>query len=172
MKVFYSGLFLYCGFLVYAQKSFVQITGKTNMNSFKCTNSEFKAPNDTLLFAKRKLPTIPLKVADFNCNIKMMNIDFQKALDVSKYPYLTIQFLSFEKLKSHYIARVEVKVMDVIKLYDIVFTFKEGKLHGKKDIKFSEFNITPPRKMGGIIKVKDNLSLVFAMNTKFSNVDH
>lgn len=75
-----------------------------------------------------------------------------------------MKLISFTKQKATYNAQVEVKMMNQTKTYNIIFNVEKGKLIGSKTIKLSDFNITPPKKMGGMITVKDNLNLTFSFD--------
>lgn len=148
-----------------AQENFVKINGSTNVNSFQCINSKFK--NDgAYSFSEKNLPNIILKVTDFDCGNKMMTKDFQKILNAEKYPEMTIKFINFTRNQKKYMAVVEVKMMNQIRKYNVEFNLENNKMVGRKNIKFSDFNITPPKKMGGMIVVKDDLDLTFSLSTK------
>lgn len=96
-----------------------------------------------------------------------MTADFRKTLHADKYPTLTIKFLHFEKLRSNYFAAtVEVKMMNVSKKYNIEFSEYQNSLVGNKRLKFSDFNIVPPKKMGGMVYVKDEIDLFFSLALK------
>ena len=164
MKNIYAVLLLSLNTLLFAQENYVQINGSTNINNFKCINSNFKSPT----FGK-PLPNIALKVADFDCKHKVMTADFQKTLSAENHPYLHVKFITFTKKQNEYNAQVEVKMMNKTKTYNVVFTIENGKLIGSKTVKFSDFNITPPKKMGGMITVKDNLHLTFRLNANLKN---
>jgi len=60
----------------------------------------------------------------------------------------------------------EVKMMTVSKKYPVEFTSYNNSLVGNKRLRFSDFNIIPPKKMGGMVCVKDELHLVFILATK------
>lgn len=95
-----------------------------------------------------------------------MTKDFQKTLDSDNYPNLTIKILKFIKGQNSYNAVVEVQMMNRNKTYNVQFNLENGKYVGKKSVKFSEFNIKPPKKMGGMIVVKDDLNLLFSLIAK------
>jgi uncharacterized pyridoxamine 5'-phosphate oxidase family protein len=76
---------------------------------------------------------------------------------------MNIKFISIDKTKAVYNAQIEVRMMNKSKTYNITFCSENGKLTGKRIVKFSDFNIKPPKKMGGMIVVKDELNLVFAL---------
>jgi len=165
MKLLYL-LFSIISFFAQAQENFVQIDGSTNVNKFKCVNNKFKAETGVYSFSNKNLPNIILKVNDFDCGNKMMTKDFQKILNAEKYPEMIIKFINFTKTQKSFIAVVEVKMMNQSKRYNVEFEIENNKLIGKKNVKFSDFNITPPKKMGGMIVVKDDLDLTFSLSTK------
>lgn len=165
MKFLYL-LFGFITILAQAQENFVQINGSTNVNKFQCVNNKFKAENGVFTFTERKLPNIILKVNDFDCGNKMMTKHFQKILNSEKYPDMTIKFINFTKTQKSYNAIVEVRMMNQSKRYNVEFNVENNKMIGRKNVKFSDFNITPPKKMGGMIVVKDDLNLIFSLSTK------
>jgi hypothetical protein len=163
MKAFLTVVPLLFGIFMSAQDNYIQISGSTNINTFKCTNNTFRTPGGNFSISERNLPNIALKVDDFDCRNKMMTSDFQKTLSAEDHPYLNIRFLSLDKNKAVYNAQIEVKMINRSKIYNITLCLENGKLTGKRSVKFSDFNILPPTKMGGMIVVKDDLNLVFAL---------
>lgn len=159
MKPFHILFLLFFGIWISAQENYVQINGSTNVNNFKCINNAFKTSGENL----KQLPNIALKVTDFDCKNRIMTSDFQKTLSAKEYPYLSIKFLSFNSSNGVYQTQVEVKMMEKSKTYNVTFSLEDGKLIGKRNVKFSDFDITPPRKMGGMVVVRDELNLVFAL---------
>ncbi len=165
MKKIIVVLLLFSGLMaIKAQENFLQINGSTNINTFKCINKTFKTPSGTS-FSER-LPGYNLQVNEFDCFNKIMTKDFQKTLSSDKYPYLIIKILKFTKSQNAYYAVVEVLMMNRSKNYNVIFTLENGKYIGRKNVKFSEFNIQPPKKMGGMIVVKDDLDLIFSLVAK------
>jgi hypothetical protein len=103
-------------------------------------------------------------VVDFDCRNKMMTSDFRKTLNAEKYPVLSIKFLNFNKNNNRFLALVEVKMMNVSRKYTIEFSEYNKSLVGNKRLRFSDFNIIPPKKMGGMVYVKDELDLFFSLS--------
>jgi hypothetical protein len=164
MKAFLTAVPLLIGMFMNAQENYIQINGSTNINTFKCTNNTFRTPGGNFTISEKNLPNIALKVDDFDCRNRMMTSDFQKTLSAEEHPYLTIKFLSLDKGKAVYNAQIEVKMINRSKIYNITFCLENGKFTGKRSVKFSDFNIMPPKRMGGMIVVKDDLNLVFALS--------
>lgn len=152
--------------MILAQENFVKINGSTNVSSFQFINSKFKNDRGAYSFSEKNLPNIILKVSDFDCKNKIMVKDFQKILNSEKYPEMTIRFISLTKDQKNFLAVVEVKMMNKSKRYNVRFEMENNQLTGRKNLKFSDFNIIPPKKMGGMIVVKDDLDLILSLATR------
>ncbi|MDQ0475506.1 MULTISPECIES: hypothetical protein [Chryseobacterium] len=151
----------------FAQKNGLEINGWTNVNTFKCSHPRFKNSGSVYSFTGNQLPNISVSVDDFDCRNKMMTNDFRKVLQSDHYPNLNIRFLEFKKSNSNkFEAVVEVKMMTVARKYSIEFSLYNNSLVGNKRLRFSDFKIVPPKKMGGMVYVKDELDLVFSLETK------
>lgn len=156
MKTLFSTYFILLSFWGIAQENIFTITGKTNMNTFKCIDKNFSAPNP----ANNK---ITLNIADFDCKYDYITKDFRKTLSADKYPQIQINFGKFRKTNNgSYAYSAEVKLMNRIKTYTIELSENEKFLYGKQQVKFSDFGIIPPKKMAGMIVVKDELNLSFS----------
>lgn len=151
--------------------SFVLIKGTTNINSFKCINSNFHQQIPVSLETPQKNKfsetTISLAVKDFDCKNKIMTNDFRNTLNADKYPVLNITFLELEKISENkYKAYIQVKMMNKLKKYNIDFTLIDSKLLGNKTLFFSDFEIVPPKKFGGMVYVNDALDLSFSLKVR------
>jgi hypothetical protein len=163
-----------------SETSSLSVNGSTNINKFTCD-----IPNcdqDTLTVWKSdkgmKLSgSINPSVLSFDCHKAMMTHDLRKTLKAKKYPKIHIRFLSLNELpelsgKSIPITgQVEIEIAGIKKLYEIdyrisVDTGKIIHLLGSRDLNFSDFKLIPPRKLGGMIKTKDQLAVAFNLNMK------
>lgn len=166
MRLLYFLFGLLLSIVINAQENYVQINGSTNVSTFRCINNKFRADAGVYTFSEKNLPNIILKITDFDCGNRLMTKDFQKILYAEKYPEMTIRFVSFIRNQKNFSAVVEVKMMNQSKRYNIDFGVENNRLIGRKNVKFSDFNIIPPKKMGGMIVVKDDLNLIFSLSTK------
>lgn len=82
----------------------------------------------------------------------MIDDDF---FDQNKMPWISTA--------NKFTAMVEVKMMNVIRKYTIEFSKNQNSLVGTKRLKFSDFNIVPPKKMGGMVYVKNEIDLLFSL---------
>lgn len=167
-------LLLLCliGFYFNAQNvAAIKILGKTNVNNFKCINNNIYTKSSIILpkesDEKTSNSTVNLVVNDFSCENRMMTIEFRKTLNAERFPFLQLRFISISKKNSNiFTSNIEVKMMNSTKIYTIDFLANENFLIGKKTVKFSDFGISPPKKMGGLVVVKDDLDLQFSLPYK------
>jgi hypothetical protein len=160
--------------LVNASSS-LRVDGKTNINSFSCLVSSY-GRTDTLvgeinkanqaLFRIHSILDIP--IANFDCKHKIMTKDLQKTLKMSQYPTMIIDIKSLTKLPREALGgtssgEVHISLAGTKVNYNIQFTGKsyvnQIEFVGNKTIYFSEFGLKPPSKLGGTIKVKDQLEV-------------
>lgn len=154
------------------------INGSSNVNQFSCgLNSYLYA--DTLeveertpthiKFSKRRLL---LPVVDFDCKNRLITNDFQETLQTDKYPQIGITFLSLKLVSApeapidNYDALLLIELAGKTRQVNILFSFYEKsysqfKLTGNKSLRFSDFELEPPTKMMGLVKVADELTIDF-----------
>lgn len=161
----------------------IRVNGATNINSFACDVINYSFP-DTLTCFKQvdKVQMLPmsgklqLDVEAFDCHNKMMTNDLRKTLQVKTYPKLIIRFISINsfpdfKKPSRITGVVDITLSGVTKRFEIDYLFtidnQQGlHLKGDRNVNFSDFHLTPPSKLGGIIKAKDQLGVEFVLNLK------
>ena len=150
------------------------IHGQTNVNSFQCkmdcyhqldTLGYSTDDDQCMIFFKENLMMIP--VINFDCGSKMINTDFYDVLRKDRFPEINIQFIALERWTGNtevggtvYITLAGITKPFIIH-YQINSNSKLLLLKGKQRICFSDFNLRPPEKMFGIIKVQDSLEVEF-----------
>lgn len=120
--------------------------------------------------------SINLDVQDFDCHNQMMTADLRKTLKVKTFPKLSIRFISLSKFPVQGDAcaikgSVAIVLAGVTKIVDVDYQVRPqgGKafvLLGTRSINFSDFNLVPPRKIGGMIQTRNELSVAFTLNLK------
>lgn len=121
-----------------------------------------------------------LDVRDFNCYNPMMTGELRKILKAKQFPHMTVRFLSLSRypdnrLKAYPInGMVSIELAGVTKNFNVAYmVLPTGKnnlvLKGVKEIKFSDFNIVPPRKVGGMIQTSDKLIAEFNLALQLIN---
>lgn len=168
---------------VVMQGSSLTVNGSTNVNTFQCDIANYNLP-DTLTCFKLQprgavLPLtgkLNLNIDAFDCHNKMMTNDLRKTLKSKEFPILSVKFLtinSFPDFKnpSKITGIVDIGLAGISKKFEINYYFttddkQQVHLKGDQKIHFSDFNLNPPSKLGGIIKAKDELLVEFKLNLK------
>lgn len=152
----------------------LMIHGKTNVSSFTCfiscynstdtLNYELDTKTRNLTFDRNKM-VIP--VFNFNCGNTMITKDFRKTVNVDKYPYLNIAFVSLDRKGVDDLAsgNMEITLAGVTKTATVHFNLKPKgdflQLTGRYGVSFSDFNLEAPERMMGLVKVKEDLLVEF-----------
>lgn len=162
---------------IVAQNSRLLVNGSTNINKFSCSIMSYPK-TDTLLFSKGERSQVfllsgqvNLEIADFNCLNRLMTRELKQTLKSEDFPLLKISFLSLKCVFGREQCTAEgwmaIELTGVKKRYLINYTLtKENgtlSLSGTKEIRFSDFNLSPPKKMGNLVKAKDELTVIFEL---------
>jgi hypothetical protein len=168
---------------VVMQGSSLMVNGITNVNSFQCEITNYSSPDTlTCAMALPKGMSLPmngklnLNIEAFDCHNRMMTNDLRKTLKAKIFPILSVRFISINgypdlKNPGTITGVVDIGLAGVIRRFDINYLFtmdnlQQLHLKGDRVIKFSEFNLMPPSKLGGVIKAKDELNVEFKLNLK------
>jgi hypothetical protein len=166
---------------VISESSSLSVNGSTNINKFSCEILAYDK-TDTLTISKsdNKIVlsgNVGLSIKSFDCHNSIMTHDLRKTLKEEQYPMLHISFLSLNKLPDLstrpelITGMVDIEIAGVRKRFEVNYQItrddrKAIHLLGSRDINFSDFNLKPPRKLGGMIKTNDKLSVDFHLNMK------
>jgi hypothetical protein len=164
--------------LVIHPSSSLSINGKTNINKYRCAIDGYKGSDTLTLTAERGKGAyfikghVRLDASAFDCAKKIITNDFRETIQSEKYPNIGIRFISFEREPKY--ARTEeqfdgeliitlAQVSVPCKLRCGIVQDEHGLIHlrGKRAFKFSDFGLKPPTKMGGMIKVKEEIEVAF-----------
>ena len=149
-------LFLIFPVLVWSQNS-IQIKGFTNINSFKCTNEKVYIQKESKP-SDLQVKEINVRVDEFKCDTKKMTQEFQKMMNVKKYPMIRILFERLSPRQNDKLnAEIAVAINGKRNLYPIPISYKDNNLYINKWLIIQDFNLEPPTALGGLIKVKDEV---------------
>lgn len=160
----------------------LKVDGKTNVNSFSCEITGYDNPDTILVVRQGVVPLklqgqIGLSVQNFDCHNSIMTSDLRKTLKAKEYPRLTIRFLTLGRYPDENSRDALMKGWVIIDLagvsrqvevnYKVVSADRTHiNLMGTQTIHFSDFNIKPPSKIGGMIKTQNQLQVVFDLRVK------
>jgi hypothetical protein len=166
---------------VISENSSLTVNGSTNINKFSCDIPAYDQ-TDTLILAKHDndillTGKIGLRIQSFDCHNAMMTRDLRKTLKEKQYPRLYIHFLSLSELPEltgdtkHVTGWVNIELAGASKHVEVKYEVsiddqKIIHLLGTQYINFSDFSLTPPRKLGGMIKTNDQLTVAFHLKMK------
>ncbi|CAN5541121.1 hypothetical protein BH10BAC3_BH10BAC3_14500 [soil metagenome] len=160
----------------------LNVDGSTNINNFSCAIPNYSRP-DTILVARVANQPVQLNgnmqldVQIFDCHNPVMTADLRKTLKVKAYPKLIIRFISLNKYPEANTRQETIKGFVTIELAGVSKKFEVDykviyaeinfiNLVGSRKVNFSDFDIVPPRKLGGMIKTNQELNVVFNLRMK------
>lgn len=168
---------------VITENSSLCVNGSTNINSFACEIPS-SDQSDTITISRGKTDKalrlsgqIGLKVQSFDCHNSIMTHDLRTTLKEKEFPRLYIHFLSLNELPELSVKPqaitgwVSIELAGITKKFEISYQIsidaqKTIHLLGTQSLNFSDFNIKPPRKLGGMIKTRDKLDVTFHLRIK------
>jgi len=161
--------------------SYLNIIGQTNINKFTC-NYHGKFPVDTMKVSWQqqnnsiKLNDVKLRlqVASFDCGNKVMNNDLQDLLKYQSHPHVIIELLRLYPNKKpgengqFGVAELNFHMAGAQNIYKVPVYLKEvgGKNYfvGNHDFDITDFDLTPPTKFLGMVRVHDEISVEFGLD--------
>jgi hypothetical protein len=171
---------------VVSQNSSLSVNGSTNVNKFTCvipacdqqdtlTLTASTADQSVALTGRIRLP-----VSSFDCHITAMTRQLRETLKAKQFPALYIRFISLSRLPgmasaaAHITGLVNIEIAGVSKRFEVSYQLSQDALQvihlqGTRTVNFSDFNLVPPTKLGGMIKTRDALSVDFQLNMKGLN---
>ena len=164
----------------------LKVVGSTNINQFTCAITNYSKP-DTINVNRNNNPSVKLNgairldVKNFDCHNKPMTDELRKILKAKTHPKLMIKFVSINQYPE---AHSKNKIINGIVLIELAGVTKKYEVHykvinadhthihlvGSRDVLFTDFNITPPKKLGGMIRTNDKLQVEFNVKMKVINL--
>lgn len=167
-----------------SESSSLSVNGTTNINTFTCDIPAYDQ-TDTLTLTRGNKEIvlsgdIRLKIQSFDCHNAIMTHDLRKTLKEKEFPRMHIRFLSlsdFPELTARpamITGMVDIELAGAVKRFQVnyqVSTDAQKNIHllGSRDVNFSDFSLIPPRKLGGMIKTNDKLSVAFHLKMRALN---
>ncbi len=161
--------------------SSIMIYGCSNVNTFGCSSTgAFKSRPIEGVAGKGNVNlkgSIAIAINQLDCKNKMLNRDLRKTLKAEEYPTLTINFINLERMpllntnSDIVCGTVQIELAGKRKNFSLRYVLtktKEGLLlEGGRTFTFSDFDLKPPHKIGGLVKVKDKFDVNFALHLSF-----
>lgn len=171
-------IFLVLGFLMtliqpHKQTAFVvdsqklSVKGETSFGRFECHYH----PNqkDTLFLNQASsYLSFEVPVKDFGCGNFLLNRDFRKTVKEKEHPLTFIRIHYLRKRNETFNCDLQIELAGTKKqVHNVVLSKKKNHYTGKTNLNFSDFNLSPPKKMGGLIQVKEQIEISLELDLKF-----
>ena len=160
-------------------ESTVIISGSTNINSFDC--DYVGAYNNEVMSVKGlvsgslvhlKGANFKLNAKQFDCHISLMTKEFQQTLKADEYPTISMEIYkidfhdeeNYEEKKTHVDSYIKVTCAGISKRYKIqtlreLMENDDARFQGKFNILVEDFDIIPPSKAFGMVKVNSEMNI-------------
>lgn len=173
---------------VIEKTSSLSIEGKSNVNSFKCDIVEYLNRDTILLYKDNSGEQKPIltkggltiNINRFDCHQNYVTADLKKTLKAKEDANMKINLVSFGYMKSNQSNQaikgiVEIQLAGITKKLEIDYAVNKnqgGVLHlvGTKKLLFSDFKLTPPKKLAGLIKVEEEITVSFQLILRYVSV--
>lgn len=160
--------------------SSLNIEGRSNVSAFYCEVTKYLEA-DTLQYVNNETTrqfvftnsSLSVDINDFDCHQRIITSDFRKTLKADQNRFLKIHFISvdaFDVCNHNQVVKgkVEILLAGHIKCTTIDFKINATstgliQMNGSKNMLFSEFNVAPPRKLAGIIRIKEEIKVNFQL---------
>ncbi|MEX0600394.1 MAG: YceI family protein [Rhodothermales bacterium] len=165
--------------------SWMRIEGTISVNSFTCTSDEvyggaeipaasFSGAAGSVSLDTAGKASLRVPVHSLDCGRKAMNEDLYEALKVGSHPEIGFRLLrvedvgrpdedgeayEFNVVGALTIAGVEREVE--VRATGEVLGRRLGRAYGRKQLSMSDFDIDPPTAVLGLVKVQDQIEVVF-----------
>ncbi|KYG75460.1 YceI family protein [Roseivirga echinicomitans] len=149
----------------------VLIKGKTSFGRFSCTYQNGE-DQDTVSFSKtpnvESLMDLSIPVASFDCGNRMLDRDFGKTLRSDEFPHIEVKLDDFKRIGQHYFGDIWIMLTGKeMKMEHIPFAINKGEagefLYSEITISLDYFDLSPPNKLFGLIKVQDELIIELSL---------
>ena len=156
-------------------KSHLEISGTSNVNEFHCLSVNYEGQDimkETCLKSGDRSSLsgeVIIKSVDFDCHNAIMTNDLVKTIKANEYPEIGIRFIGLQQDHSNtdlLSGDVKITLAGKSKTYRISCFIKDESaqckhLEGSCTFRFSDFDLEPPSKLLGAIRVKDTMSVDF-----------
>lgn len=168
---------------VIEKNSTISVAGKSNINQFNCSIIGYYQADTISFFTEAADKPVKLNgcleldIARFDCDNKIITSDLRKTLKAGQYPQMIIRFLTLEKMPAlqgrmqSMKGWVEIGLAGTRRTFQIEYDFIKNDdqsflLNGKKTFCFSDFHLSAPKKLAGMIQIRDAFDVVFQLKLR------
>jgi hypothetical protein len=160
----------------FVEGSTLTINGKSNITEFSCVSEHELTQRALAIEAATSTKSVTvsgaqlqLEVHKFNCGRAPINRDFRATLKAEQHPHIVLKLdeIIYNSDAPNYIQAlmtINIAGVDRNEIVEIEVTDPSKEIvavKGAKRLKITDFNLTPPTAMFGLIKVEDELDISF-----------
>lgn len=146
----------------------LSVSGHTSIGGFTCDyyDRDFK---DTLIINSyrsrdQKDLVFEIPVKEFSCGNFILNKDFRKTIKAEEFPIASIKVRNVHSKGKNYTCDLDVDLAGKkLKYKDLILHNSNNQLDGNLVLSFNELHLKPPHKLGGLIKIDEELVLKFSL---------
>ena len=157
--------------------STLSITGDTNINKFECNfdTAYLKKAQQVQYSQKDSIMSftgaiLVLDTQGFDCGNKGINQDFHDLIKSDEYPQILLEIGKVKlRTKSFGVATICITMAGKEKFYEVPINMKNGEIaqfQGELELNIKDFDLEAPKKLFGIIVVKDEIEISFDLKVK------
>ncbi|MEQ9266237.1 MAG: YceI family protein [Balneolaceae bacterium] len=157
----------------------LRINGTSNVNDFECIYDD-RFETDTLKHIVQVEEAIvvldgdqlKLEIDSFDCGKRGINRDFRNTLKSKVYPNIQIELV---KVVAQNEVPFEAEIMAslagvtnryILELVNLSIENEQTQFEGTLTLKMSDFNLSPPTALFGLIKVRDEIDVNFLLKIR------
>ncbi|HZW77939.1 MAG TPA: YceI family protein [Flavobacteriaceae bacterium] len=157
--------------------SSLKIKGKTNVNVFECDFNS-RLLNRSGFISLRNIENgirfqdavLQIPNSGFDCGNKGINKDFQTLLKSENHPQIEIKLLYKEQVNDRLaMVKVQLSIAGKSKIYQFPLEVDpscQKKYSGKWQLRISDFDLEAPKKLFGMIVIKEEIEIDFHLHVK------
>ncbi|MDT0678672.1 YceI family protein [Autumnicola musiva] len=158
-------------------ESSLNITGDTNISKFNCEfNASLLQGKQTVQLYKSgqninfKDAVLLLRNEGFDCGNRAINKDFHALMQTEKYPSIKLELKkAVLKDDGDAVARIIIYMAGKRKSYEVpveIISCPTPNFKGLLQLNINDFELEPPRKLFGLIVIKEEIEINFNLITK------
>lgn len=143
-------------------KQKITVSGQTSFGAFNCDYTQ-DGLKDTLVFnSTKKIKSLVFKipVKSFSCGNFLLNKDFRSTIKAEQFPYTEVQVTNFKNENGQIRCDLSVNLVGKkLEFPNLPLQRCPGGLQTELRLSFERLELQPPNKLGGLVKVDENLDL-------------
>ncbi|WP_281636271.1 hypothetical protein [Flavobacterium marginilacus] len=142
----------------------IEILGNSTVGKYQCSCPHPFRDTIFLNSATKNSLRSEISTDNFDCGNRIMNKDLKTTIKVTKFPKSTVTISNIKPSGGNYKCSMNFRITDKTLSYqNLSLTNTKESLEGTVAVKFTDLQLEPPTKMGGIIKVKNEFVIHFVL---------